>query len=78
MKNEKWEIPERSLFRQSHLKEALAPYLEITKAVKSGNVVEFQEVVKKFTDAFLSDKTFTLISRYDLFASAKQIASQCH
>ena len=45
------------------LKVALQPYLQLTQAVKSGDLVRFGEVVKKFTDQFTSDHTFTLISR---------------
>ena len=45
------------------LKVALQPYLQLTQAVKSGDLVRFGEVVKKFTDQFTSDHTLTLISR---------------
>merc|ERR1712029_526018 len=39
------------------------PYLQVTQAVKSGDVSRFSEVVKKFADQFTSDHTYTLIIR---------------
>jgi len=56
-------IPERQLFLQKAHKEALAPYFELTKSVRSGNVESFQAVLKKYTSVFEGDKTFTLIHR---------------
>jgi len=56
-------IPERQLFLQPANKEALAPYFELTKAVRSGDVVKFDVVRSKYVDQFKSDRTFTLILR---------------
>jgi len=56
-------IPERQLFLQQAHKEALAPYFELTKSVRSGDVENFQQVLQKYTDQFEADKTFTLILR---------------
>lgn len=56
-------IPERQLFLQPANKEALAPYFELTKAVRSGEVGKFEVVRSKYVDQFKSDRTFTLILR---------------
>lgn len=56
-------IPERQLFLQPNNKEALGPYFELTKAVRSGDVVKFSTVLEKYTDQFKADKTFTMILR---------------
>ena len=45
------------------MKAALHPYLQLTQAVKSGDLVRFGEVVKKFSDQFRADHTYTLITR---------------
>jgi len=57
------EIPERSSFRQSGLQNALKPYLQITKAVRVGDLNEFHDVVDRFAEQFKKDKTYTLIQR---------------
>merc|ERR1712020_304295 len=44
-------------------KEALAPYFELTKAVRSGDVTKFEVVRDKYVDHFKADRTFTLILR---------------
>ena len=51
------------LFQIFQVKVALHPYLQLTQAVKSGDLVRFSEVVKKFADQFTSDHTYTLIIR---------------
>jgi len=56
-------IPERQLFLQKAHKEALAPYFELTKSVRSGDVDKFQLVLNEYTGTFESDRTFTLILR---------------
>jgi len=57
------EIPERSIFRQKGLKSALKPYLQLTQAVRVGDLNTFHAVVKQFGDVFRADKTLTLIQR---------------
>ncbi|KAF0696022.1 Aste57867_13185 [Aphanomyces stellatus] len=57
------EVPERSIFNQDELKIALAPYLELTNAVRLGNLEDFNHVLTQFADAFKADKTYTLILR---------------
>jgi len=56
-------IPERQTFVVSELKHALAPYLQLTQAVKTGDVGRFDEVVKKFASQFQADFTYSLIIR---------------
>lgn len=57
------EIPERSIFRQADLKQALLPYLQLTQSVRVGDLNTFHEVVKKHQKSFVSDKTYSLIQR---------------
>eukprot|EP01100_Stratorugosa_tubuloviscum_P001873 TRINITY_DN1425_c0_g2_i1.p1 TRINITY_DN1425_c0_g2~~TRINITY_DN1425_c0_g2_i1.p1 ORF type:complete len:531 (-),score=208.54 TRINITY_DN1425_c0_g2_i1:138-1631(-) len=57
------EIPQRSTFRQSDLRVALKPYLQLTQAVRVGDLAEFHRVIKNFADIFRKDKTYTLIQR---------------
>jgi len=57
------ELPERSSFRQSGLQIPLRPYLQLTKAVRVGDLNEFHNVVDRFADVFKKDKTYTLIQR---------------
>merc|ERR1711997_710200 len=56
-------IPERQLFLQQANKEALAPYFELTKAVRSGELDKFQHIKNKYISQFKEDRTFTLILR---------------
>merc|ERR1711997_440558 len=39
------------------------PYLQVTQAVKSGDLGRFGEVLKKFAKQFTADHTYTLITR---------------
>lgn len=57
------EIPDRDLFRQPDLKRSLAPYFQLTQAVRMGNVAKFNAVVAEFGAKFREDKNFTLIMR---------------
>jgi len=57
------EIPERSVFRQAGLKQALLPYYKLTQAVRIGDLNAFKNVVTTGQEAFKEDKTFTLIQR---------------
>jgi 26S proteasome regulatory subunit N3 len=57
------EIPERSLFNQPEYRMALAPYFDLTKAVRSGDMQAFSGVVSNFSDTFKKDQTLTLIQR---------------
>ncbi|XP_058805255.1 probable 26S proteasome non-ATPase regulatory subunit 3 [Phymastichus coffea] len=57
------DIPERQIFRQAALRRALAPYFQLTQAVRLGNLQRFGEVLENFGPQFRSDYTFTLILR---------------
>jgi 26S proteasome regulatory subunit N3 len=57
------DIPERQVFRQSALRRSLAPYFQLTQAVRMGNLQRFGEVLENFGDKFRQDHTFTLIIR---------------
>ncbi|KAI9505028.1 26S proteasome non-ATPase regulatory subunit [Coemansia spiralis] len=56
-------IPERSLFRIPTLKKPLQPYLELTQAVRIGDLNRFQEVVSQYQSKFLQDQVLILIQR---------------
>merc|ERR1711971_135167 len=55
-------IPERQVFLAKDLKAALHPYLQVTQAVKSGDVSRFDKVIKEFSAQFKADHTYTLIT----------------
>ncbi len=57
------EIPERSVFNQRGLQASLAPYLQLTQAVRLGNLEEFNRIVLAQRAVFQADKTHTLIQR---------------
>jgi len=57
------EIPERPTFRQPGLKKALRPYLQLTQAVRIGDLTAFHDVINTFGNEFRADKTYTLIQR---------------
>lgn len=57
------EIPERSLFNHPQLRKALKPYLALTVAVRDGDLVEFQNVMKVYDMVFKTDKNMMLVKR---------------
>lgn len=57
------DIPERQIFRQAALRRSLAPYFQLTQAVRMGNLQRFGEVLENFGEKFRADHTFTLIIR---------------
>ncbi|KAK9819846.1 hypothetical protein WJX72_003182 [[Myrmecia] bisecta] len=57
------EIPEHSEFQQQGLQEALAPYFELTQAVRCGDLNTFTQVAEKYEAVFEADKTHNLIVR---------------
>lgn len=57
------DIPERAIFRQAPLRKSLAPYFQLTQAVRLGNLQRFGEVLENFGPQFRIDHTFTLILR---------------
>lgn len=57
------DIPERAIFRHTALRKALAPYFQLTQAVRLGNLQRFGEVLENYGPQFRNDHTFTLILR---------------
>ncbi|RWS14553.1 26S proteasome non-ATPase regulatory subunit 3-like protein [Dinothrombium tinctorium] len=57
------DIPDRSIFRQPELRRTLAPYFQLTQAVRTGNLARFNEVLENFSPKFQADHTYTLIIR---------------
>lgn len=57
------EIPDRSLFREPTLRRSLAPYFQLTQAVRSGDLSRFGVVIENYGPKFQADHTFTLIIR---------------
>mmetsp|Transcript_20631 Transcript_20631/g.83758 ORF Transcript_20631/g.83758 Transcript_20631/m.83758 type:complete len:332 (-) Transcript_20631:2171-3166(-) len=57
------DIPDRATFRQQYMEKALAPYLELTKSVRVGDLNLFKEVVEKYRHVFMRDETMSLITR---------------
>jgi len=57
------EVPDRQEFAQPGLGRALQPYLELTQAVRSGDLVAFGQVAAKYENLFRADRTRNLITR---------------
>ena len=57
------DIPDRAVFRQSSLEDAMKPYLELVQAVRIGKIDNFQAVVEANKTTFQNDSTLTLIQR---------------
>lgn len=57
------DIPDRQIFRQAMLRKALAPYFQLTQAVRLGDLHRFNEVLENFKAQFKEDHTTTLIHR---------------
>ncbi|CAM9435843.1 unnamed protein product, partial [Phaeothamnion confervicola] len=57
------EIPERSVFEGEGMRAALAPYLQLTQAVRLGDLRQFNSVVEQHRATFQKDQTLTLIQR---------------
>jgi len=57
------EIPERSIFRTKGIIHALKPYLQVTQAVRTGDVALFKQSLEKYNNVFKKDKTYALIQR---------------
>nr|QBH73728.1 26S proteasome regulatory subunit S3 [Nicoletia phytophila] len=57
------DIPERQVFRQATMRRALAPYFQLTQAVRLGVLPKFEEVLQNFGAKFRADHTYTLILR---------------
>jgi len=58
------EIPDRKLFSNADTKAALVPYLELTKAIRTGDLRAFNDVVNgQYSSIFEEDENLTLIAR---------------
>ena len=57
------DIPDRALFRDPTLRQSLAPYFQLTRAVRNGDVKHFNQVLTEFGGKFAQDGTYTLIIR---------------
>ena len=57
------DIPNRSIFRQPRLEQALEPYFELVQAVRGGDLQAFSKVVATHTETFRRDGTYTLTRR---------------
>nr|CAG4649210.1 EOG090X03QW [Scapholeberis mucronata] len=57
------DIPERLIFRQSTMRHALAPYFQMTQAVRLGDIHKFNQVLESYGKIFQADHTYTLIIR---------------
>ncbi|XP_074263754.1 putative 26S proteasome non-ATPase regulatory subunit 3 [Silene latifolia] len=57
------EIPERTIFMQKGMENALRPYFELTNAVRIGDLGLFKQVTVKFSSTFEKDRTHNLIVR---------------
>ncbi|CAI5445055.1 unnamed protein product [Caenorhabditis angaria] len=57
------EIPERNVFRQPIYRKCLAAYLDLTHAVRLGDIVRFNKVLEQSAKVFEADDTLTLIVR---------------
>ncbi|KAF4521089.1 hypothetical protein B566_EDAN010963 [Ephemera danica] len=57
------DIPERQVFRHCSTRRALAPYFQLTQAVRLGDLQRFGEVLRQYGLQFQKDHTYTLILR---------------
>lgn len=57
------EVPERRTFLQQGMAQALVPYLQLSRGVRSGDLNYFQQVVDKFSPVFERDGTASLVTR---------------
>lgn len=57
------EIPSRAVFVQKEFAPYLKPYEQLTKAVRSGSLKDFQEIATKNNAIFKKDGTLTLVNR---------------
>lgn len=57
------DIPDRATFRQPQLRKTLAPYFQLTQAVRTGNLGMFNQVLEKHGAKFRAEDTYTLIIR---------------
>lgn len=57
------DIPDRAIFSQPSLEQALEPYFALVRAVRSGDLQGFLKIVQQHSHIFQKDGTYTLILR---------------
>ncbi|CAK7217837.1 26S proteasome non-ATPase regulatory subunit [Sporothrix bragantina] len=57
------DIPDRAIFRQATLEQALHPYFLLVQAVRVGNLEDFETTIADHADTFRKDSTYSLILR---------------
>jgi len=57
------DIPERNIFNQKDLSHSLQPYLILTQAVRTGDLIQFNLIMEKYKLFFYNDKNLTLVER---------------
>ena len=57
------EIPPRSMFTEPTLREALQPYMQLTQAVRNGDLASFKVAAEEHTATFRADGQLSLINR---------------
>lgn len=57
------DIPDRAIFRERSNERALAPYLDVTRAVRLGDLNQFSATLAKHEKALKKDGTYTLVLR---------------
>jgi len=57
------DIPDRDVFRQPSMRKTLAPYFQLTQAVRGGNLQKFNQTLQTFGTKFQAENTYTLIVR---------------
>ena len=74
------EIPEKAIFRQPQLIKTLAPYMQLTQAVRTGNLASFSLVLDANQSKFEHDGTLSLIVRlrHNVIKTGVRIISQSY
>lgn len=57
------DIPNRQIFSNPDFKASLLPYYQIVTCVKSGDMIQFKALLKKYEGLFQADKNLSLIQR---------------
>ncbi|KAK2180530.1 hypothetical protein NP493_439g02016 [Ridgeia piscesae] len=57
------DIPDRAIFRQPAMRKPLQPYIQLTQAVRTGNLAKFGDVLEHYGPRFQTEGTYTLIVR---------------
>ncbi|GMM35505.1 proteasome regulatory particle lid subunit [Saccharomycopsis crataegensis] len=57
------DIPELTIFTNQQYQQHLKPYMEITKAVRLGDLGSFNKALETYSGSFIRDKTYNLILR---------------